>query len=149
MEYLRGSPVHTNISTTLDRHLEAIHVTQARRKDEIINAANRQRQGAPRYNSEKDVLGLAAAIKDLTVSTRKTRTALWCALQMTLPKTSPSALAKQEEIEKALRELCPEPAGALGKRDEDEGKGNREMNSGKTAGEAAGTIAGEVRAEKG
>lgn len=33
--------------------MEAIHVTQARRKDEIINAANPQRQGAPRYNNEK------------------------------------------------------------------------------------------------
>lgn len=53
MERLRGTPVHGNISTTLERHMEAIHLTQARRKDEIINAANPQRQGAPRYNNEK------------------------------------------------------------------------------------------------
>ncbi|NWX92722.1 MEIOC protein, partial [Nothoprocta pentlandii] len=88
MERLRGTPVHGNISTTLEHHLEAIHVTQARRKDEIVNAANPQRHGAPRYNNEKDVLALAAAIRELAVSTRKARTALWCALQMTLPKTS-------------------------------------------------------------
>ncbi|NWW86925.1 MEIOC protein, partial [Rhynochetos jubatus] len=90
MERLRGTPVHGNISTTLEHHMEAIHITQARRKDEIINAANPQRQGAPRYNNEKDVLALAAAIRELAASTRKARTALWCALQMTLPKNSPS-----------------------------------------------------------
>ncbi|XP_069503158.1 meiosis-specific coiled-coil domain-containing protein MEIOC-like isoform X2 [Ambystoma mexicanum] len=106
MERLRGSSLHGNILLTLEHHLEAIHVTQARRKDEIVNAANRQRQGAPRYNNEKDVLALAFAIKELVVSTRKTRTALWCALQMTLPKTSLSTPVKQEDVERALQELC-------------------------------------------
>ncbi|XP_042188052.1 meiosis-specific coiled-coil domain-containing protein MEIOC-like [Callorhinchus milii] len=121
MERLRSSPVHANISTTLECHLEAIHVTQARRKDEIINAANRQRQGAPRYNDDKDVLALAAAIKELTISTRKARTALWCALQMTLPKSSLGILAKQGEIEKALKDLCPENTGKNCILSEDEG----------------------------
>ncbi|XP_063179913.1 meiosis-specific coiled-coil domain-containing protein MEIOC-like isoform X1 [Chroicocephalus ridibundus] len=107
MERLRGTPVHGNISAALEHHMEAIHVTQARRKDEIINAANPQRQGAPRYNNEKDVLALAAAIRELAASTRKARTALWCALQMTLPKTSSSGPVKQEVVERALQELCP------------------------------------------
>ncbi|NWQ83569.1 MEIOC protein, partial [Columbina picui] len=53
MEMLRGCPVHGNVSAALERHLETIRVAQARRKDEIINAANPQRQGAPRYNNEK------------------------------------------------------------------------------------------------
>ncbi|XP_062424690.1 meiosis-specific coiled-coil domain-containing protein MEIOC-like [Rhea pennata] len=105
MERLRGTPVHGNISATLEHHLEAIHVTQARRKDEIVNAANPQRQGAPRYNNEKDVLALAAAIRELAASTRKARTALWCALQMTLPKTSLSSPEK-EVVERTLQELC-------------------------------------------
>ncbi|NXX16466.1 MEIOC protein, partial [Podargus strigoides] len=91
MERLRGTPVHGNISATLEHHMEAIHVTQARREGEIINAANPQRQGAPRYNNEKDVLALAGAIRELTASTRRARTALWCAFQMTLPKTSSSS----------------------------------------------------------
>uniref|UniRef100_A0A8C3K8B4 Uncharacterized protein n=1 Tax=Calidris pygmaea TaxID=425635 RepID=A0A8C3K8B4_9CHAR len=107
MERLRGTPVHGNISATLEHHMEAIHVTQARRKDEIINAANPQRQGAPRYNNEKDVLALAAAIRDLAASTRKARTALWCGLQMTLPKTSSGGPVKQDVVERALQELCP------------------------------------------
>ncbi|XP_060681627.1 meiosis-specific coiled-coil domain-containing protein MEIOC-like isoform X2 [Hemiscyllium ocellatum] len=105
MERLQSSPIHANISSTLNCHLEAIHVTQARRKDEIINATNRQRQGAPRYNDDKDVLALAAAIKDLTISTRKARTALWCALQMILPKCFLGTVVKQVEIEKALKQL--------------------------------------------
>ncbi|XP_019384917.1 PREDICTED: meiosis-specific coiled-coil domain-containing protein MEIOC-like isoform X3 [Crocodylus porosus] len=110
MERLQRSPVHGNISATLEHHLEAIHVTQARRRDEIVNAASLQRRGAPRYNSEKGVLALAVAIKELAVSTRKARTALWCALQMTLPQTSLSSPVKQEEVERVLQELCPRNA---------------------------------------
>ncbi|XP_010119477.1 PREDICTED: uncharacterized protein C17orf104 homolog [Chlamydotis macqueenii] len=107
MERLRGSPVHGNISAALELHVEAVRVTQARRKEEIVNAANPQRQGAPRYSNEKDVLALAAAIRELAASTRKVRTALWCALQMTLPKTSSSRPVKQEVVERTLQELCP------------------------------------------
>ncbi|XP_072508977.1 meiosis-specific coiled-coil domain-containing protein MEIOC-like isoform X2 [Notamacropus eugenii] len=109
MEKLRGSPVHENISITLERHLEAIHATQAKRKDELTNAANPPPQGI-RYNNEKDVLALALVIKELGSATRKTRTALWCALQMTLPKTCFSLPVKQEEIERVLQELCPQNA---------------------------------------
>ncbi|KAH0627660.1 hypothetical protein JD844_003709 [Phrynosoma platyrhinos] len=122
MEHVCGSPVHRNITATLGRHLEAIWATQARRKAEIVNSVNPQRQRTSRYNNEKgnaalhsvnpcfshvDILALAAAIKELAFFTRKARTALWCALQMTLPKTSASTLVKKEEVEKALQELCP------------------------------------------
>ncbi|XP_025901971.1 meiosis-specific coiled-coil domain-containing protein MEIOC-like isoform X2 [Nothoprocta perdicaria] len=129
MERLRGTPVHGNISTTLEHHLEAIHVTQARRKDEIVNAANPQRHGAPRYNNEKDVLALAVAIRELAVSTRKARTALWCALQMTLPKTSLTSPEKQE-VERALQELCPANTSTEEKSDrEHENKGSQKEES--------------------
>ncbi|XP_056374667.1 LOW QUALITY PROTEIN: uncharacterized protein LOC130272799 [Hyla sarda] len=107
MERIRGEALHVNISFALEHHLEAIHLTQARRKDEIINAANRQKQGVPRYNNERDVLALAAAMKEMVLSTRKARTALWCALQMTLPKSSCGVTVKQEDIDRALQELCP------------------------------------------
>ncbi|NWI96025.1 MEIOC protein, partial [Pitta sordida] len=90
MERLRGTPVHGNISTALEHHMEAIRETQARRKDEIMNAANPQRQGVPRSSREKDVLALAAALRALAVATRRARTALWCAAQMTLPKIPPA-----------------------------------------------------------
>ncbi|NXA81333.1 MEIOC protein, partial [Thryothorus ludovicianus] len=89
MERLRGAPVHRNISRTLELHLEAIQVTQARRKDEIGNAANPQSHGVPRCNNEKAVLALAAALRGLAGATRRARTALWCALQAALPKSPP------------------------------------------------------------
>ncbi|NXI44728.1 MEIOC protein, partial [Galbula dea] len=91
MERLGGSPVHRNIARALQQHRAAIHLAQTRREEEIVNAANPQRQGAPRYHHEKDVLALAAAVGELAASTRRARTALWCALQMALPKHSWSA----------------------------------------------------------
>ncbi|KAM6368583.1 meiosis-specific coiled-coil domain-containing protein MEIOC [Pluvialis apricaria] len=101
MERLRSSPLHANISTALDKHLEVIHVVQSRRKDEILNASNRQRQGAPRCQDDRDVFALALAIREMSIATRKARTTLWCAFQMTLPKSSAGKLDR----EKALREM--------------------------------------------
>ncbi|NXC27559.1 MEIOC protein, partial [Campylorhamphus procurvoides] len=86
MERLRGAPVHRNIHTALEQLMEAIQGTRARRKDEIGNAADPQRQGGTRYSHDKDVLALAAAIRALAGATRRARTALWCAAQMTWPK---------------------------------------------------------------
>ncbi|KAM7137513.1 meiosis-specific coiled-coil domain-containing protein MEIOC isoform 5-T5 [Macrochelys suwanniensis] len=103
MERLRSSPLHANISTALDKHLEVIHIVQSRRKDEIVNASNRQRQGAPRCQDDRDVFALALAIKEMSVATRKARTTLWCALQMTLPKTT--TIAGQIDVEKAFQEM--------------------------------------------
>ncbi|TRY98973.1 hypothetical protein DNTS_001239, partial [Danionella cerebrum] len=88
MEQLRSFPLHANISSALDRHLEVIYITQARRKDEYINVSSRQRQPAAFFREDREIVVLASAVKDLCSSTRKARTALWCALQMTLPKTS-------------------------------------------------------------
>ncbi|NWX64997.1 MEIOC protein, partial [Promerops cafer] len=90
MERLCGAPMHRNISRALELHLEAIQVTQARRKEEIGRAAHPQSQGVPRYSNEKDVLALAAALRALAGATRRARTALWCALQVTLPKSPPA-----------------------------------------------------------
>ncbi|NXQ37349.1 MEIOC protein, partial [Alaudala cheleensis] len=90
MERLCGAPMHRNISRTLELHLEAIQVTQARRRDEIGNAANPQRHRVPRCNNERDVLALAAALRALAGATRGARTALWCALQAALPKPPPA-----------------------------------------------------------
>ncbi|XP_035174542.1 meiosis-specific coiled-coil domain-containing protein MEIOC-like isoform X2 [Oxyura jamaicensis] len=125
MERLRGAPVHGNISATLEHHTEAIHLTQARRKDEIVNAANPQRPGVLRYSNEKDVLALAAAIRELAASTRKARTALWCALQMTLPKICLSSPVQQDDVEKALQELCPPSTSTQEKNSVEHERGSR------------------------
>ncbi|NWW80695.1 MEIOC protein, partial [Climacteris rufus] len=86
MERLRSSPLHANICTALDRQLEAIRGLQARRKDELGSGDARPRHGPPRCQDERVLLALAVALRALALATRRVRTALWCALQMTLPK---------------------------------------------------------------
>ncbi|XP_060882894.1 uncharacterized protein moto [Labrus mixtus] len=85
MECLHNIPLHTNIHTALNRHNMAISITQARRKEEIDNMSKQQRQRA-HFTEDRDTLLLVFALKDLAATTRKLRTALWCAHQMTLPK---------------------------------------------------------------
>ncbi|EHB09258.1 hypothetical protein GW7_01557 [Heterocephalus glaber] len=109
MERLRSSPLHPNISTALDRHLESIHIVQSRRKDEIFNASSRQRQGVPRCQDDRDVFALASAIKEMCVATRKARTTLWCALQMTLPKTV--STAGHADVDKVLQDIVNDREG--------------------------------------
>ncbi|XP_072105084.1 meiosis-specific coiled-coil domain-containing protein MEIOC-like [Mobula birostris] len=50
MERVRSSPFHANISTAVARYQKAIHIAQARRKEEIVN---RQRQGASRFQDDQ------------------------------------------------------------------------------------------------
>uniref|UniRef100_A0A8C7N7M4 Uncharacterized protein n=1 Tax=Oncorhynchus kisutch TaxID=8019 RepID=A0A8C7N7M4_ONCKI len=88
MEHLRSFPFHANICSALDRHLEAIYITQARRNEEFVNTSNHQRQASAHFREDRDILLLATALRDLCLTTRKSRTALWCALQMTLPKSN-------------------------------------------------------------
>ncbi|XP_053944522.1 meiosis-specific coiled-coil domain-containing protein MEIOC [Cuculus canorus] len=108
MERLRSSPLHANISTALDKHLEVIHVVQSRRRDEIVSASNHQRQGAPRCRDDRDLFALALAIQEMSTTTCKARTTLWCALQMTLPKSA----AGKPDPEKAAQETAqPEQKG--------------------------------------
>ncbi|XP_071327434.1 meiosis-specific coiled-coil domain-containing protein MEIOC [Trachinotus anak] len=85
MECLRNIPLPINIHTALSRHHMAICITQARRKEEIANMSKHQQQRA-HFTEDRDILLLVIALKDLAATTRKLRTALWCALQMTLPK---------------------------------------------------------------
>ncbi|KAG9474361.1 hypothetical protein GDO78_004582 [Eleutherodactylus coqui] len=91
MERFRSSPLHANISTALDRHLEAIHNVQAQRKNEIMNTSNhKQKHGRSHHNDDRDVFILASSIREMALATRKARTALWCAMQMTQPKSTPT-----------------------------------------------------------
>ncbi|XP_021372804.1 uncharacterized protein LOC110462890 isoform X2 [Mizuhopecten yessoensis] len=82
MERLMGAGLHPNIHSALERWLEGIRKVQARRKEEIVNATNRNRNGGPRHQDDKDVLALAASICELTALARRARTATWCALQI-------------------------------------------------------------------
>lgn len=55
MERLREMNIHPSVHSALERWLEAIRKVQARRKEEIVNAANRHRNGGPRNDGEKGV----------------------------------------------------------------------------------------------
>ncbi|XP_075702462.1 meiosis-specific coiled-coil domain-containing protein MEIOC isoform X2 [Rhinoderma darwinii] len=102
MERFRSTPLNANVTTTLDRCLEAIHNVQARRKNEIMNTPNHhQKRGRPRHNDDRDVFILASSIREMAIATRKARTALWCALQMTTPKLPPPAQGTGE-VEQTL-----------------------------------------------
>ncbi|XP_041634432.1 uncharacterized protein moto [Cheilinus undulatus] len=92
MESLHNISFHTNIHTILNMHNTAVCITQARRKEEIANMSKHKSQRA-HFTEERDTVLLAVALKDLAVTTRKLRTALWCAHQMTLPKP----VRKQEQ----------------------------------------------------
>ncbi|XP_014666910.1 PREDICTED: uncharacterized protein LOC106808630 isoform X2 [Priapulus caudatus] len=85
MEKLRNSPLHPNIHSSMADWMEGIRNVEARRKDEITNAQNRHRNGGqPSNQQDKDVLALAAAIRELTVKCRRARTAMWSALLSTI-----------------------------------------------------------------
>jgi len=53
MEKLRELNIHPSIHSALERWLEGIRKVQARRKEEIVNAANRHRNGGSRNHDEK------------------------------------------------------------------------------------------------
>uniref|UniRef100_A0AAQ6IMF2 Uncharacterized protein n=1 Tax=Anabas testudineus TaxID=64144 RepID=A0AAQ6IMF2_ANATE len=89
MECLCNSPLHMNIHTALNRHHMAICITQSRRKEEIANMSKQQEQ------------------RDLAATTRKVRTALWCALQNTLPKPVKRQVHHVEEA--TCSERCSSP----------------------------------------
>ncbi|KAL4657794.1 meiosis-specific coiled-coil domain-containing protein MEIOC isoform X2 [Arapaima gigas] len=99
IEHLRSFPLHANIYSALERHLDAVHTVQAQRKEECVSAVIRQRKGALCVREDRDALLLYAALKDLFRCTRKSRTALWCALEMTLPKTASASVEERRGTE--------------------------------------------------
>ncbi|KAM7371590.1 hypothetical protein PAMP_008809 [Pampus punctatissimus] len=107
MECLRNIPLHMNIHATLNRHHMAICITQSRRKEELANMSKHQRQ-RDELTENRDTLMLVITLKDVAATTRKLRTALWCALQMTTPK----AVKRQDhhvDREATSRETCSSP----------------------------------------
>ena len=104
MERLRGGGapegqgLPARIRSALDRWLEGIRKLQARRKEEILNTANRQRSAQARAagaqarggaqtsggGDDRDLVALTRAIVELAEHTRAARTALWTALQLTI-----------------------------------------------------------------
>ncbi|XP_024128804.1 uncharacterized protein moto isoform X2 [Oryzias melastigma] len=82
MEALCDAPLHNNIHTVLKRHHMAVCITQAR-CNENARSFKHQQQKTP-FMENKATL-MVMALQDLAATTRRLRTALWGALQMTLP----------------------------------------------------------------
>uniref|UniRef100_A0AAY4CFB7 Uncharacterized protein n=1 Tax=Denticeps clupeoides TaxID=299321 RepID=A0AAY4CFB7_9TELE len=99
MECLCGFPLHANIFSKLLNHQEAIHVTQAGRRMELI--ANRQ--GGAILRENKDVMQLAVALRDLCVVTRKCCLALWCALQKTISSSNSTFVPRNRTMLDAIK----------------------------------------------
>jgi hypothetical protein len=106
MEQVRNAALPLSVHTCLARWMEAAARVQTCRRDEIINAINRHKNvGAP-MQKEKDVLALAAALSDLTGRTCQARTALWCALQLSIIDLPAPCL---REAERRARRRLPGP----------------------------------------
>ncbi|CAL1291146.1 unnamed protein product [Larinioides sclopetarius] len=116
MEQLRKGPVHPNIHISMEKWLEAIRNVQARRRDEIINVANRQRTSASRIQEDKDVVALAASIMELTKASRQARTSMWCALITTTLFNVDPDIASAHSLPPDFQEI--EKIGASGNNDE-------------------------------
>ncbi|KAM9746382.1 uncharacterized protein moto [Menidia menidia] len=84
MKCVSGTPLHINIQTALKSHHMAVCIMQARCKD-CANMTKHQQQGF-NFTEDRDTLLMVMALKDLAATTRRLCSALWCALQMTLPK---------------------------------------------------------------
>ncbi|XP_075311124.1 uncharacterized protein moto [Odontesthes bonariensis] len=97
MKCLCGSPLHINIQTALKSHHMAVCITQARCKDGA-NTTKHQQQGL-HFTEDRDTLLMTMALKDLAAATRRLCSALWCALQMTLPK--PPKMEDHHDYEEA------------------------------------------------
>ncbi|XP_014896338.1 uncharacterized protein C17orf104 homolog isoform X1 [Poecilia latipinna] len=85
MECLCGVPLHINIHAALKTHHMAVCITQSRRKEDSGNMTKQQQQGI-NFTEDRDNPLMVMALKELAATTKRLRTALWCALQSTLPK---------------------------------------------------------------
>ncbi|KAK3922477.1 Meiosis-specific coiled-coil domain-containing protein MEIOC [Frankliniella fusca] len=82
MERLRGAPIHPRIRKSMEAWLESIKKVQTKRREELINSSSRHAMFF--MADDKDTLALASSLQDLSSSSRQARTAMWCALKVTL-----------------------------------------------------------------
>ena len=76
-----GTTLHANIHSNMETWMEAIRKVQARRKEEIINATNRHRNG-PRHQEDKGQLKYALKfVVLLQINIEKSNMAKICMLR--------------------------------------------------------------------
>ncbi|XP_033207762.1 uncharacterized protein LOC117167151 isoform X2 [Belonocnema kinseyi] len=86
MERLRGASMNQRIHKAMEHWLETIKIVQECRKQEITNAAKRQKENMPcmAMHDDRDILSLAHSIRNLTKASRYARTGMYNAMQATL-----------------------------------------------------------------
>ncbi|XP_066594593.1 MATH and LRR domain-containing protein PFE0570w-like [Prorops nasuta] len=103
MERLRGTTMNQRVHKAMEYWLEAIKFVQECRKQEIANAAKRQKENLhciPLYN-DNDIMTLAGSVYELTKASRYARTGMYNAMQATL--------LYDKEIEKRVVESSKDP----------------------------------------
>ncbi|XP_051904373.1 uncharacterized protein moto [Hippocampus zosterae] len=100
MEYLSNVPLHDAIHMALNNHQQALSCVQARCGKKLANVSERQWLEPPLTEDQDRVLSVIA-LKELAVTTKKLRTSLWCALQMSMP----TPVKRPEEDPNANREI--------------------------------------------
>ncbi|CAF0915250.1 unnamed protein product [Brachionus calyciflorus] len=81
IESLKSTIFYENILKSFQNWSDGINNVQEKRKIELLN--NRQRNGETKnISDENDIIILASSINELSLLTRKLRTSLWCAMQI-------------------------------------------------------------------
>jgi len=101
MAHLLEGPMHATVNTLLEEHYQRIREVEAKRRDEMSSRQS-SLPGSPMLPTDNDIerlmVALAEALKNLTKSTKRSRTALWAALQITLD----SKAVKKQETDSAM-----------------------------------------------
>ncbi|XP_051176545.1 homeobox protein 5-like isoform X2 [Leptopilina boulardi] len=85
MERLRGASMHQRIHKAMEQWLETIKIVQECRRQEITNAAKRQKDmPCMALHDDREILALAQSIRNLTKASRYARTGMYNAMQATL-----------------------------------------------------------------
>lgn len=86
MEHLLEGPLHVNVTNCLENHYKAVKDVEAKRRDEMNSKEISPGSPVVAQESENDEIteALADSLEKLNATTRKSRTALWCAMQMTI-----------------------------------------------------------------
>lgn len=91
MAHLLEGPMHATVNTLLEDHYQRIRDVEARRRDEV--SSRQSSPGSPLLPTDHDMerlmITLTDGLKALTQATRRSRTALWAALQLTLDSKTP------------------------------------------------------------
>nr|XP_039266996.1 uncharacterized protein LOC120342291 [Styela clava]XP_039266997.1 uncharacterized protein LOC120342291 [Styela clava] len=86
MEHLLEGPLHPNISNCLERHYTSLKDVEAKRREEVNSKHSTPGSPVLPQDGENDEMTkvLADSLETLSFTTRKSRTAVWCALQITV-----------------------------------------------------------------